>query len=111
MQIQGQTMKKRKTKAAFAEEHELFLVLHSEGKTILEIMEDLGLSKVQFNKHLLTALTSGEITEFAPTYKTIQLRALPQDCRELLDGDGEALVKIEKQGDCVLLSVIGSQQI
>lgn len=84
----------RKSKLVMEHEYEEFLVLAKSATPRLVIMRDLGLSNVAFNRHYLTALTTGEImpipdgTVFKPT-------SFPKEIRELLGCGGFDLISVE----------------
>lgn len=91
----------RKSKVAIGQEYEEFLVLAKSATPRLVIMRDLGLSDVAFNRHYLTALTTGEIkpipdgTVFKPT-------SFPKEIRNLLGCSGADLISVET-GDAGLV--------
>lgn len=67
----------RKTRQQYNEEHELFNLLMEEGKPSLEIMMELGLTRVQFDRHLLDALRNNEIAGYQPQYEAVKARVFP----------------------------------
>ena len=104
---------KRKTAAEFAAEHELFLVMIAEKRPELEIMKALGLSStVQLKSHTLMALKKGEVTpnDLIPEYEAVFAKSLPAVIRKQMsldsEKDAEALVKIESQGNVVMLTLL-----
>lgn len=97
------TQRCRKTPKQYQEEHELFIILMQEQKTSLEIMAELGLSTVQYRRHLLDALTSHEVVNYQPSYETIKGISLPAVIRKKLGIEGNSLVKIQSHETGILL--------
>ncbi len=105
-------MAQRKSKEEFRNEHEAFISLLKEQHPALAIMAKLSLSLVQFNKHMLTAYTKGEIekSEWNPRYELVKAGALPKVIQEMLFSSSQAaqgndvLIKVERYGDGLSLS-------
>lgn len=103
---------KRKTAAEFANEHEDFLLMIAEKRPELEIAVRLKLSAVQLRAHILEVLKKQEVNpdDLKPRYEAVYAKALPMEIRKLmsleLKDDAEALVKVEPQGDGVVLTLL-----
>ena len=103
---------KRKTAAEFVEEHKLFLQLIKERRPELEIMQDLDLTKIQLNAHVLQALKKNEVSnaDLNPEYEVVYVRSLPEVIRERLSPgsqcDAATLAKVAPREDGVFLTLL-----
>lgn len=105
-------MAKRKSKEEFRQEHENFVALLKQQHPALAIMARLGLTLVQFNKHMLVAYRNGEIekSEWTPEYELVRAGTLSPTIQEMLYHNiqvvpsHDALIKVARHEGGVLLS-------
>ena len=90
----------------FAARHEVFLGLWAEGYPAFEIARKLDLSPTQFRKHALKAYDDGAPRKCV-AYECLSWCDLPSVLKKALPcKDEEALVKVEVEGDGVILTLL-----
>jgi len=95
----------------FSTRHEIFLGLWDEGLHPLEIGRKLGLSSAQLAKHSLKAFED-EAPRKPPEYDCLCWCDLPSILKKALPcKDEEALVKVEVEGDGVILTLISATNL
>ena len=95
----------------FAHRHDVFLGLWAEGYHTLEIGRKLGLSSTQLGKHCLKAFEDGAPRK-TPEYECLYWCDLPSILKKALPcKDEEDLVKVEVEGDGVILTLISATNL
>lgn len=90
----------------FAARHTVFLGLWAEGLPTLEIGQKLGLSVNQLRKHTLKAFEDNAARK-SPDYDCLVWDTLPPVLQKALPcKDEEDLVKVEVEGDGVILTLL-----
>ena len=79
-------MSQRKSKKDLDAEYALFVEATRQNKHPLEIRQELGLTKVQLDGHVLRGYNRGDISKetWIPTYLVFNTKAMPETLREYL---------------------------
>ena len=95
----------------FAARHEVFLGLWAEGYHAFEIARKLDLSPTQLRKHALKAYDDGAPRK-GVAYECLYWCDLPSILKKALPcKDEEDLVKVEVEGDGVILTLISATNL